>query len=88
MLSATMIAAITLSGILGAGFMANEATHGGMAEAMGMGHQHMFDYGGQHCTDASHRGEHMDMQHMEGMAMHDGRGSAWSMHENACGGAP
>lgn len=57
---------LAASGVLIAGFGANEATHGGTAEAVGLEHSHMFDYGGYHCAtpdDAGHWEDHVEHMH-------------------------
>lgn len=63
--------------------MVNEASHGGMAEAMGLGHRHMTDVGGYHC--ASHAGEHgahhVAHMHNETRAAHDGCPGGSAMHD-------
>lgn len=63
-MAASMMGALILSGMAGFGVTANEASHGAMAEGMGLGHQHMTDVGGYHC--ASHQGSQaaMHQQHM------------------------
>jgi hypothetical protein len=76
---AAVLAALVVSGVAGLGTMANEATHGGVSEMMGMGHHHMTDMGGYHC--ASHVGEH-GSQHMD--HMHDETHMA---HDNCPGGS-
>ncbi len=65
MMSAGMMAGLVVAGMAGAGFMANEATHGAMAEAMGLGHNHMADYGGYHCAahDGAHGAHHAEHMH-------------------------
>ena len=76
------MAALVVSGMAGAGMMANEASHGGVAEAMGLGHHHMADVGGYHC--ASHTGEHgpHHVQHMhnETRAAHAACAGGAAMH--------
>ena len=64
MLAPNLIVALAIAGLAGMGTMANEGTHGGVAEMMGLGHQHMTDVGGYHC--ASHMGDH-GQEHMEHM---------------------
>jgi hypothetical protein len=59
---------LALAAIFGAFFVGNEWSHGGFAEAMGLGHRHLFDHGGHHC--ASHDDAAVGAKHME--HMHDG----------------
>lgn len=63
--------AFPLALALGAGtaFGANEWTHGGVAEGVGVGHHHLADYGGYHCAphdDATRAALHR--AHMHGNA--------------------
>jgi hypothetical protein len=86
-----MLGALIVSGMAGFGVMANEGTHGGMAEAMGLGHHHMTDVGGYHC--ASHSGpdaqRHMDHMHNETMVHHENCSGGSSMHRmGMMGGMP
>lgn len=83
MMQTGMMAALIVSGVAGTGMMANEATHGGMSEMMGMGHNHMSDVGGYHC--ASHNGgqgsQHMQHMHNQTMAAHGSCPGGASMHD-------
>lgn len=61
-----MIGVLAASGLLLAGFGANEVTHGGVSEAMGLDHNHMLDYGDYHCADpgdTEHWDEHVEHVH-------------------------
>lgn len=74
MVTTPVIAAIA-AGIMMTGFAANEMTHGGFAESMGMGHHHMTDHGGYHCTgpdDDAHWQDHVDHMHEEHAGDHCG----------------
>ncbi len=65
--------ALILAGVLALTFGANEISHGQVAESVGAGHQHMFDYDGYHCADhddPDHRDQHY--QHMHGAAYQNG----------------
>lgn len=83
---------LALTGMLGTAFAANEWTHGGMSEAMGLGHRHMMDYGAYHCVDhadAMHAAMHL--QHMHGnVTMRDAQGNMMfgnaTMPHMACAG--
>lgn len=83
-----------LVAVLGTAFAANEWTHGAMAEAAGVGHRHMLDYGGYHCVDhadAPHADHHR--AHMHGNAtLADAQGRAMfgnaTMPHGACPGGP
>lgn len=83
-----MMAALVVSGVAGAGFMANEMTHGGMAETMGMGHHHLADYGGYHCAshDGSEGMHHMEHMHGENFTAHSGCNGGAPMHGDRMGG--
>jgi len=48
---------VLLSMAFGGAFVVNEWSHGGVSEAMGLGHHHMLDYAQMHC---SHAAMHMD----------------------------
>lgn len=82
MMQAAMLGALIVSGVAGIGMMTNEATHGGVAEMMGLGHHHMTDVGGYHC--ASHAGEHgahhVDHMHNETHSSHSRCQGGGSMH--------
>lgn len=54
-----------IAGALAAGFAGNEMAHGGMAEAMGLGHRHMMDYDGAHCAamDGAMGAQHLQHMH-------------------------
>lgn len=82
MMSASMMGALIVSGLAGMGVMANEASHGGMAQAMGLGHHHLTDVGGYHC--ASHTGPdgatHMEHMHNETMMQHGNCPGGSGMH--------
>jgi hypothetical protein len=64
MVAPQLIAAIA-SAVMMTGFAANEMSHGGFADAMGMGHQHMADWGGYHCAgpDDAHWADHVEHMH-------------------------
>lgn len=83
MMQTGMVAALVVSGVAGVGMMANEMTHGGVSETMGLGHQHMADYGGYHC--ASHMGEHgahhVEHMHNETHMDHGNCPGGASMHD-------
>lgn len=49
MVSSTVLAATLVTALGATGFMANEASHGQMAEAMDFGHHHMMDDAERHC---------------------------------------
>ena len=61
-----VLAGLLVAGLAALGTIGNEASHGGLSEAMGLGHHHLADYGGYHC--ASHDGPHADdhLRHMHG----------------------
>jgi hypothetical protein len=67
MVAPAFVAAIA-AGVMMTGFAANEMSHGGLAEGMGMGHQHMLDHGGYHCADPddAHWDDHVAHMHGEG----------------------
>lgn len=71
---------------MGGGFLANEWSHGGLSEALGMGHRHALDFGGYHCAphDDSERGRmHVEHMHQEGSPMpHDECAGGSAMHES------
>lgn len=71
--------AVVAAGVLLAGFGANEASHGGVAEAMGFGHHHALDHGGYHCSD------HDDAEHYEHHVEHM-HGNATGVHHDECPG--
>jgi hypothetical protein len=75
MVNLPLIAAIA-AGMMMTGFAANEMTHGGMAESMGMGHQHMLDHGGYHCAEpgSAHWENHEAHMHDGNMTDHCGGG--------------
>ena len=83
MLKAPLVAGLVVAGIAGLGTMANEGTHGGVAEMMGFGHHHMADYGGYHC--ASHMGadggQHVQHMHEEMAVHHDDCPGGQEMHD-------
>lgn len=64
----------TLGLLSGVGVVGNEATHGGWAQSMGLGHHHLADYDGHHCTSHAspahmrhmHNGTFTDHQHCPG----------------------
>lgn len=60
-----LVYVLIAAGIMMGGFGANEASHGSLAEGMGLGHHHMSDYGGYHCAgpDDAHWGQHVDHMH-------------------------
>lgn len=65
----TELWAIAAAGLLLATFGVNEVSHGAVSETVGLGHQHMTDVGGYHCTAHDHpdqADEHM--AHMHGDA--------------------
>lgn len=64
---AIVIAPLIVASVAGGGFIVNEWSHGGLSEAMGMGHHHMLDYGRQHC--AAMNG---DAIHMTQVPAHEG----------------
>lgn len=58
-----LVLPLAVAATFGGGFLMNEWSHGGMAEAMGLGHHHMLDYGGVHCLppdDGARLAAHMD----------------------------
>lgn len=65
MVAPQLIAAIA-SALLMTGFAANEASHGGFAESMGLDHHHMTDHGGYHCAGPDETGWEAHVQHMHG----------------------
>jgi hypothetical protein len=79
-----------LAGLFMAGFAGNEATHGGFAEAMGMGHRHMLDNGGYHCVDhddPEHGPHHMEHMHGDEPMRHEMCPGGAGMHRhNGMGG--
>ena len=83
MMSTAIMAGLVVAGVAGVGMMANEATHGGVAEMMGLGHNHMADYGGYHCAshDGSHGQHHMTHMHDETHAGHAGCPGGSQMHD-------
>lgn len=81
MLQPAMMAALLVSGVAGIGMMANEASHGQMAELMGLGHNHMADYGGYHC--AAHDGEQAALHAAH---MHNGTGNGTMVGHSDCPG--
>lgn len=62
--------------------MANEATHGGVSEMMGLGHHHMADYGGYHCAshDGTHGHHHVEHMHNETRTAHEDCPGGSGMH--------
>lgn len=72
MLTPAAITALAILALAAVGTLANEGTHGGVAEGMGLGHHHMADYGGYHCASHSgmHGSEHMAHMHGETHADH------------------
>lgn len=60
---------LLVTGVAAGAFLMNEWSHGGVSEAMGLGHRHMLDYGGYHCAahDDPELGA-MHMAHMHGNA--------------------
>ncbi len=70
-----------LAVLFGAGFAANEVSHGAMSETMGLGHRHMMDMTGYHCVDHDASSmSHDHMQHMHG-------NNSTMPHENCPGGS-
>lgn len=63
-----------------AGFGANELTHGGMSEAMGLGHHHMMADFSDHC-----QGMHGGMAAMHGNGT-EARTACASMNQTMMGG--
>lgn len=41
-----LLAGLIVAGVAPPGTIGNEASHGGLAETMGLGHRHLADYGG------------------------------------------
>ncbi len=88
MTSIALLSAFAAILVAGAGAIANESTHGQVAEGMGLGHQHMLDYGGYHCTsheapnEGPHHIEHMHEQHP---ANHASCPGGQRMHEQHTG---
>lgn len=82
-----MMAALVVSGVAGVGMMGNEMTHGGMSEMMGMGHNHMADYGGYHCSShtGDHGSHHMDHMHGDNYTAHEGCPGGSGMHQGQMG---
>lgn len=81
---------LLLANVLGAGFLANEWSQGGMAEAMGLGHHHALDPGPAHCAQHAHahaaeNGTSMPGGHCGAMPMGMGPGG---MQGNVHGGGP
>lgn len=64
MIQMTYVAMATAALMLGA-VGANEMMHGDLAEGMGLGHRHMADYGGYHCSAPGdeHHSAHMEHMH-------------------------
>ncbi len=57
---------LATAGLLFTGLAAaNEFSHGGLSETMGLGHRHMADYGGYHCAGPTDAGWEQHMQHMQ-----------------------
>ena len=50
-MAADLAVPVAIALALGGAFLANEWSHGGLAEATGLGHRHMLDHGGYHCAD-------------------------------------
>lgn len=74
--------------VLAGGFFGNEWTHGGLSETWGLGHHHMFDYGGYHCTshnDTVHPQHHYEHMHANGSRPHRHCPGSLGMHD---GGMP
>lgn len=75
---------LVLALALGSGFLANEWSHGGLSEAMGMGHNHMLDFGDYHCADHNDPQQgamHMAHMHQADAPMpHDGCPGGSDMH--------
>lgn len=66
---------MSASALLLAGFGANEMTHGGVAEGMGLGHQHMMDYDGYHCAEPGDTDWERHQEHMHDSTVGDHCGS-------------
>lgn len=62
MMYVVMTAGAVMLGAAGA----NEMTHGGFAQAMGVGHHHMADYGGYHCAGPNDADWARHVDHMHG----------------------
>lgn len=90
MVSTSMATVGTCALLLG-GFATNELSHGVMSEAMGFGHRHMFDYGGDHCASPNAADGSWE-RHVE--HMHDGDPNATHAgcgdhhHAGMSGGGP
>lgn len=78
---------LAMTAVFGGAFFTNEWSHGAMAESIGVGHHHMFDFGGLHCvshTDEVRGDAHLEHMHGSspmphahcpgGSGMHEGRG--------------
>lgn len=65
-MAAPQLIAALASALLMTGFAANEATHGGFAESMGLGHHHMTDHGGYHCAGPDDAAWQDHVAHMHG----------------------
>ena len=76
---------VVLATAFGGAFMVNEWSHGGLSEAVGLGHHHMLDYSGVHC--AAHGGDQAmaHAAHMHGAApvAHDACPGGAAMHAQA-----
>ena len=83
MLAANLVMAGVLLGVSGIGVLANETTHGGFVDTIGLGHHHLADYGGYHCT--SHRGDlgerHIQHMHNETLSQHNACPGGATMHK-------
>ncbi len=76
-----VLAGITL--LASCGIVTNEAGHGMLSEAMGMGHHHIADYGGYHCAnhDTTPLGEqHMNHMHKQHTSTHNHCQGGKEMH--------
>ena len=65
---------LLIASTFGGGFLVNEWSHGALSETVGLGHHHMLDYGGYHCSayNATAYGDH----HMMGRPPQDLEGQA------------
>lgn len=73
MITPQMIA-IIVTGVFMGGFAGNEMSGGAFAESMGMGHHHMTDHGGYHCSgpgDEEHWADHVEHMHDGSTEFHD-----------------
>lgn len=82
-MQALLVIPMVATALAGTGFLANEWSHGGLSEAMGMGHHHMLDFAGMHCAahgDPALGAAHMAHMHGNASMPHDGCPGGPGMH--------